>query len=358
MAERQAACPRCGDPVDREGPLCDACYLEEFDLLDAPDEVRIGVCTRCGSVEVDEWADLGDREYADVVVEAVTDALAVHVEAADIAWTVDVEQVDRNAMDVTAVFEGSVREQRVSERVTVPVRLDRITCPRCGRIAGDDHDAIVQIRAADRTPTESEREDAIAIARECVADRIDDGDREAFVTDVERTADGADLKVSTADIAGIIANRIVAECGGSRSRSRRLIGESDGQHVYRSTETVRLPPFREGDIVAPGDGDGPVVVESAAGPRGRRLDTGEERTVDSAAAERVGRVDDAAVTTLVAVEDANAVQVLDPETFEAVTVPRPMFLDADADTVPVVRTGSCLFIVPSAEGTAAESPPK
>lgn len=346
MAERQAACPRCGDPVDREGPLCDACYLEQFEMLDAPEEVRIGVCTRCGSVEVDEWADLGDREYGDVAVEAVTDALAVHVEATDITWTVDVEQVDRNALNVTAGFEGTVRSQRVDEQVAVPVRLDRVTCPRCGRIAGDDHDAIVQIRAAGRTPTETEREDAIDLAREVVAERIDDGDREAFVTDVERTGDGANLKVSTASIAAIIANRIVESFGGSRSRSRRLIGESDGQHVYRTTETVRLPALREGNIVAPADGEGPVLIEAAGGPTGRRLDTGAERTVDPDRAKRVGHVDDAAETTLVAIEDAHAAQVLDPDTLQAVTVPRPSYLDDTADAVRVLRTPEGLHVVP------------
>jgi nonsense-mediated mRNA decay protein 3 len=356
MAERQAACPRCGDPVDREGPLCDACYLEQFDLLDAPDEVRIGVCTQCGSVEVDEWADLGDREYGDVAIEAVTDALAVHVEATDIAWTVDVEQADRNALTVTASFEGTVRGQRLDEQETVPVRLDRVTCPRCGRIAGDDHDAIVQIRAADRAPTKTEREDAIDLAREVVAGRIDDGDREAFVTDIERTDDGANLKVSTASIAAIIANRIVDTFGGTRSRSRRLIGESDGKHVYRTTETVRLPAFREGDIVSPDDGDGPVLIESAGGPTGLRLDTGDERSVDPEAAERVGHVEDAVETTLVAVEDANAVQVLDPESFEAVTVSRPSYLTPDEDSVLVIRVRDGLFILPSMTASSHEDP--
>jgi nonsense-mediated mRNA decay protein 3 len=282
-----------------------------------------------------------------VAIEAVTDALAVHVEATDIAWTVDVEQVDRNALNVTAGFEGTVRGQRVDEQVTVPARLDRVTCPRCGRIAGDDHDAIVQIRAADRTPTEGEREDAIDLAREVVTERIEDGDREAFVTDVDRTTDGANLKVSTASIAAIIANRIVEVFGGSRSRSRRLIGETDGQHVYRTTETVRLPAFREGDIVVPGDGKGPVLIESTGGPTGRRLDTGDERPVDPDEAKRVGHVDDAVETTLVAVEDANAIQVLDPESFESVSIPRPTFLDVTGETVTVFSFSGGLYPIPA-----------
>ena len=48
-----------------------------------------------------------------------------------------------------------------------------------------------------------------------------------------------------------------------------------------------------------------------------------------------------------AVEDDHAVQVLDPETFESVTVPRPDYLDSDADEVPVIRHRNGLHVLPA-----------
>ncbi|MFB6198085.1 MAG: hypothetical protein ABEI52_07445, partial [Halobacteriaceae archaeon] len=63
-------------------------------------------------------------------------------------------------------------------------------------------------------------------------------------------------------------------------------------------------------------------------------------------ATRVGHRDDAIETTLVTVEDDRAVQVLDPETFEAITIPRPSFLDPSADSISVLKSESGLHAIP------------
>lgn len=46
------------------------------------------------------------------------------------------------------------------------------------------------------------------------------------------------------------------------------------------------------------------------------------------------------------VEDEHAVQVLDPETFEAKTISRPSYLDPDADTVRVFKHRNGLHVLP------------
>jgi nonsense-mediated mRNA decay protein 3 len=51
-------------------------------------------------------------------------------------------------------------------------------------------------------------------------------------------------------------------------------------------------------------------------------------------------------TTLVAVEDDHAVQVLDPETYKATTVPRPSFLDPGAESVRVLKSRAGLHVLP------------
>ncbi|PSP91623.1 hypothetical protein BRC84_06990, partial [Halobacteriales archaeon QS_1_68_44] len=64
-------------------------------------------------------------------------------------------------------------------------------------------------------------------------------------------------------------------------------------------------------------------------------------------ARKLGERDDAEPTTLVAVEDDHAVQVLDPKTYESVTVPRPDYLDPNAEAVPVLRHRNGLHILPA-----------
>jgi nonsense-mediated mRNA decay protein 3 len=232
------------------------------------------------------------------------------------------------------------------------VKISRGTCDRCGRIAGGYYASTVQIRAADRTPTPEERRRAVEIAESHVAGREGDGDREAFVTEIKETEDGPDVKLSTNRLGEEVSRRIVRELGGSVESYPTLVTEDgDGNEVYRVTYAVRLPKFTPGDVIDPGDDAGPVLVRSVSGNlKGVRLATGEPYETsfdgDELDARRLATRDDAVETTVVTVEDDHAVQVLDPETYEAKTIPRPDCFDADADTASVVKTRAGLHVLP------------
>jgi len=368
MTNSRAFCPRCGDPIEPRGAddavdplgesgvdLCDDCYFERFDLVDAPDRIEVRVCSQCGAVHRgNRWVDVGARDYTDVAIEEVSDALAVHVDAEDVTWEVAPEQVDRNTIRMHAHFSGVVRGTVREESVVVPVKISRETCTRCGRIAGDYYASIVQVRARDRDTTPRERGRAEEIAHEVVAEMEATGDREAFVTEVGEADDGLDIKLSTNSIGKQVANRIVREFGGSVSDSETLVTEDeDGNEVYRVTYAVHLPPYRPGDVISlDGDDGGPVLVTSVRGNlKGRRLTTGASFEAsyedgDAPDARVLGRAADGADTPLVTVEDANAVQVLDPETYEAKTVARPDYLDPHAETVTVLKHREGLHVLP------------
>jgi nonsense-mediated mRNA decay protein 3 len=359
-------CPRCGDAVEHEAPppgasgrdaaLCDACYLDDFDLVDAPDRVEVPVCATCGAVERgSSWRDVGARDYTDVAVDATREALGVHVDAREVRWGVDPEQVDQNTVRMHCRFTGVVRETPVEAEAVVPVKISRGTCDRCGRIAGGYHNAVVQVRAEERTPTPEECDRAVELARAYVGEREAAGDRNAFVTEVDDGPDGVDLKISTAQMGQGVATRITRELGGTVEHHPTLVTEDeDGDEVYRVTYAVRLPAFVPGDVIDPQDGDGPVLVRGVDDRvTGVRLASGERWEAPREAglapdARKLGTREDGAETTLVAVEDAHAVQVLDPETYETVTVPRPDYLDPDAETVPVLRSRAGLHVLPPA----------
>ena len=365
MSDSRVFCPRCGDPVEsREEPrpgeprdpdavLCDACYFADFELVDAPDRIEVRVCAQCGAVHRgNRWVDVGARDYTDVAVEEVSDALGVHVEADDVSWVVDPEQVDQNTIEMHCLFSGVVRETVLEEETTVPVYISRETCTRCGRIAGDYYASVVQVRAADRTPTEEEKDRAVEIAENYVADREADGDRNAFITEVSRDGDGVNLKLSDTQLGKAVAQRVQREFGGTVSDSETLVTEDeDGNEVYRVTFAVRLPEFVPGDVIDVDD-EGPVLVRSARGNlKGVRLTTGERYEASyeegiAPDARKLGTRTDAVETTLVAVEDDRAVQVLDPNTYETVTVARPSYLDVESETVSALKSRAGLHILP------------
>jgi nonsense-mediated mRNA decay protein 3 len=366
MTESRRFCPRCGDPVpEREEPLpgsprdggevlCDACYFEDFELVDAPERIEVQVCSQCGAVQRgNRWVDVGARDYTDVAIDEVSDALGVHVRAEDVTWGVEPEQVDENTIRMHTKFTGVVRDTYVEEEHVVPVKISRGTCPRCGRIAGGYFSSTVQIRADGRTPTTEEATRAVELANEYVAGKESDGDREAFVSEVKETPDGPNVKLSTNQLGEAVSNRIVRELGGSIESYPTLVTEDgDGNEVYRVTYAVRLPRFTPGDVIDPDDGEAPVLVESVGGTlRGTYLTTGDEyesrfEDGESPDARKLGTVENATETTVVAVEDDHAVQVLDPETYEAKTIARPDYFDPDATTVPVLKSRAGLHVLP------------
>ncbi|ELY59463.1 NMD3 family protein [Natronococcus amylolyticus DSM 10524] len=375
MSESRAFCPRCGDPVpDRsasdadaaadplrpgtEVELCDSCYFDDFDFIDAPDRIDVQVCARCGAVHRgNRWVDVGAQDYTDIAIEEVSEALAVHVDVEDVAWQVEPEQVGENTIRMHAYFTGVVRDTPVEEQVMVPVKIARQTCTRCGRIAGDYYASIVQIRAEDRTPTSEEVDRAKEIANQVVADMEATGDRNAFVTETSETDDGLDIKVSTNKIGKKISNKMVEEFGGTVNDAETLVTEDqDGNEVYRVTFAVRLPPYTPGEVIdLANDDGGPVLVRSARGNlKGTRVTTGDRYEAsyeegNSPEARRLGDLEDAVETTVVTVEDENAVQVLDPETFQAKTVARPDYFDPDAQTVPVLKSRAGVHVLPDSD---------
>ena len=370
-------CPRCGEPIEvpestsgtesadtagsaqdrtaRDRALCDACYVEEYDLVDAPDRIEVRVCAQCGAVHRgNRWVDVGAEDYTDIAIEEVREALGVHVDATDVSWEVAPEQVDETTIRMHCTFTGVLRTTPLTEEVVVPVKISRETCKRCGRIAGGSYGAVVQVRARDREPTERERDRASELAHELVTEREAGGDREAFVTEITRVAGGLDIRLSTSGLGKQVARRLVAECGGTVEDYGTLVTEDeDGNEVYRVTYAVHLPPYRAGEIIDPEDGDGPVLVKNAKGTlTGTRLASGKQYQTafedgDAPDARRVGKRADAQEATVVAVVDAHAVQVLDPESYETKTVPRPSYFDPDAETVPVVRSHDGLYILPA-----------
>jgi nonsense-mediated mRNA decay protein 3 len=385
MTESREFCPRCGDamagrPEPRPGEpseaqsasetasggqpraqrdpdrvLCDDCYFDEFELVDAPDRIEVRVCSQCGAIHRgNRWVDVGARDYTDIAIEEVTEALGVHVDATDVDWHVMPEEVDQTTIRMHCQFTGVVRGTERYEEVVVPVKIGKETCKRCGRIAGGSYAAVVQVRADERVPASDELEQAERIARDYIADREAKGDRNAFITEVSEVEGGLDMKISTTQMGGGIAERIVRQLGGSYTTSETLVTEDeDGNEVYRVTYAIRLPRYRPGSVIDPEDDDGPVLVRSVQGNlKGRRLTTGERYEAsfeegNAPDARRLGFREDGEETTLVAVEDEHAVQVLDPETYEAKTIARPDYLDPDAETVTVLKSRAGLHVLPN-----------
>lgn len=356
MTTAEPFCPTCGAPTPAEPlgerGLCRTCYLEATELVRVPETIHLRRCGGCGSVEIDgAWRDV-DEALADIAIERVTAELEVLDAVDDLSWEVRTEAVDADTIAVTAVLDLRVDggwERR--ERHTA-VWFEPAVCRRCSRIAGDDFGAIVQLRASGRTPAAEEIERARERAAGVLRDRVDAGDRDAFLTDATEVKDGLDLKLSTPRLGDQVATALKRDLGGRLETSRTLVTtDADDREVYRVTFTLRLGPYRRGDILA--TDDGALLVEGGTeGVRVLDLRTGERRRIaaDALEATRVATREDATAVTVVAPIDERAVQVLHPETHEAVTVAYYDDIDVEGETVDAIDVGGELYLLPDHAG--------
>lgn len=359
MSRSGAFCPQCGAELDpgaghvatdptanREARLCSSCFRDRLELVSLPEAITLRLCTQCGAIhEEGTWTDT-EADYTDVAIERIADALAVHRDARDVEWGVEPIQRGPNELEVRVQVTATVAAAATTETHDVEVRIARETCERCGRIAGDSYAGTVQVRAADRTPSDTETDRALEIAHEVVEEMAATGDREAFVAGVDERPEGLDIRVSTTKIGAKVATRVTEELGGDYRTSETLVTEDeDGQGVYRVAYAIRLPRVKAGDIVA-GDGEPVLVTRGVERVEGRALASGETTEVEGEPPV-IGSVQDLEETTFVSVIDDRSVQVLDPDTHQPRTIPRPHDLPDHPETVSVFKHANGLYVVPA-----------
>ncbi|XGI83261.1 60S ribosomal export protein NMD3 [Halorutilales archaeon Cl-col2-1] len=351
-----AFCPECGEETDPDELLCDACYADSVDPVEAPENLELRVCSVCGSyVDDGDWTSEEDdvSEEHELAVERLQDSLRAHVEAESPRVDLRAERVDPDVYHIYVSFTADVRGYPVHDDFKTTVNVSRETCPTCARISGGYYESIVQIRGENRLPTDDELHTAKEIAYGIAGDDLDD--RDTFVTDVKDVDDGIDIYLSTNKAGLQTARRVIEEFGGTYSDSATLVGEKDGDELYRVTYSVRLPEFREGDLLlfseSGEDRDRPVLVTHNSTGKGdveKAVDlvTGDEiRTSSFGDAEKIGDTDDSSETVVVDDSD-DEIQILDPETYETVTLRKPDFMRDPGDEVEAVTTEEGVFLLP------------
>lgn len=341
-------CPKCGKDTDvLFENVCRECFLKTHKLIDCPLVIHIKTCPTCGSFfRKGKWA-FSNNETKNVL-DSVRDEISIDKKAKNVEIFLTPNKLDKSIYRVGIGVTAEINGIAITEETELEVRVGKEACDACSRIAGGYFEGIVQVRAENRLPTKEELTRSENIARKLAGRYQDKGDRLSFISRTVELDEGIDIYVSSTKLGKQVCNAVIEVFGGKFSESPSLIGQKDGVEIYRVTFSLRLPEFVRGDIVSVND---TVIKVQNFGKhlRGIDLETGKKITEP---ADRIGKiiklgsVNDAVSSVLVA-DEGDTVQVLDPETYESITIRKPEFLDVKAgNDINVVKTEKGIFILP------------
>ncbi|MFB6115751.1 MAG: NMD3-related protein [Candidatus Nanohalobium sp.] len=220
-------CPRCGEETDKlfgdKKQLCAECYPDKHDLLEIPNTVEIDVCSVCGRMRKrGEWIE----EYT---VQDQLGAKFAEFSEEDVDMELQFWEDEEEQMWVRVhAYKGQMKGEYDTR-----VDFKQQQCEDCARFNGSFFKVKMQLRGdADLESVSDQIADKAA--------EVTNKDRSSFLANIEKNDHGFDFFMSTEKMAGEVLNMLKASRNPEVQRSYELVGEEDGEKVYRNVISVRL----------------------------------------------------------------------------------------------------------------------
>jgi len=252
-------CYRCGALEAQQGPLihglCQRCFAEENRLLQAPAELEVTVCGRCGAHLLGKrWHEAGEGDaianairatvLSNLKVARLSDAGMKFVhpnEVLELKLWVEPKLAERV---INVRVKGKVHELQVKpqfDEANIKFMLKRSTCDVCGLKSARHYEAILQVRGK----LTKEKNSEVKKILQRLAMNASKRERNAFIANVDERREGFDLYVNPVSLARQMASMLKLEFGAEIKESAKLIGQTrNGRRKFRFSILVRLPSER------------------------------------------------------------------------------------------------------------------
>lgn len=222
-------CPMCGKETERlygdKKKLCAECYPKKNQLLDIPPKTHIKICSVCGRMRKSgEW--LEKYSLQDQLLEKFTDFAEEGIEMELQFWEDEELNVRVHA------YKGEHDE--IHAHYDTIVEIEQEQCKDCSRFEGGFFKVKIQLRG-DENKLEKVSKEMVDKAAEATNET-----RKDFLSNIDEKEHGYDFFLSTERITKKILSEIRANYNPEIKRSYELIGEEDGQEVYRNVVSVRI----------------------------------------------------------------------------------------------------------------------
>ena len=337
-------CVECGSEEKLYGHICKKCLLSK-DLIIPPKYTAVQVCIGCGRVL--DGASWKFMPHEDVAADLLAKETRTHDQVETIRWSVPNFPPDKGEHRVKCTATAKVSGEELVQEFEVGIRIRFNNCPSCSRQSGDYYEAIIQLRVDGLLA----RDAAIELAEEhnYVLDLVDEqakADEKAFLTKKTPVKGGIDYYIGSITLGRAIASKLRVRYGATVNEAPSIVGQKDGNDMYRNSILVKLPSLREGDVVAL---DGKLhVVESSDSKTTvlKSVRNGQITRVpsDDGLMKLVTKYRELKQAVVVS-QDSSGIQILDPDSRAAVTLSKPPYMKRVGETVPVVRYDDTLYIV-------------
>ena len=344
----QAICPRCGQPT--EDGLCPQCLQETTELVSCPNQVDVVICSACGSQQINgKWQLPGTLPLQDLAAQAAVDAVWIHKEMIQPEIDVDLKVSGATRYLARIEVRGSFRETDSLVQCEIPVRIKKVACERCSRMAGKYFESTVQLRgSSERAINQREIEESKKMARDMADSAYRGGDQLSFIQEMKEVKGGLDIILGSTQLGRRMAKAFVERFGGRLLETAKLVGRKDNRDVYRTTLLVRFPRLKRGDIVSSRgvlsvvSGFDGKTTQITSLPEGRRSSMSQEI---SETARILGNKADALSAMVISADD-DVLEIMDPETFQSALAARPRDLKVGpGEEVKVIRTADGFIII-------------
>jgi nonsense-mediated mRNA decay protein 3 len=314
MGIKDRFCPKCGRPTQGEG-VCNQCKSEETVAFSCDQKVWCTQCPSCGALKQGNvWSDT-NLERSEISSDLARSGMHIHPDVKNGTISIRIDDMSTNRSRAIISFTGVLYDKPVHTTCETEIVWQKEQCDRCNRISGNYYEGVVQVRAHDRIPSQYEVQMAAGLAHDVEDSLQTGGERLSFISDVNVIRDGLDIIVGSQHIGLLIARRITAELGGRFSTHPKLIGERDGQQLYRITYSVRLPKYQKCDVIRFQKHYGEVIQADSRSLRVFDFSDGKVKVIAGGEVERLVGSSRTAEDAMVAFSAGNTLGVIDPLTF-------------------------------------------
>lgn len=340
-------CVECGKdvPIFRNG-VCLSCYLKATQFSKGPAIIDIIMCPRCSCYKhKNTW--VAEEPFDDILKRYVKEAFTVNPELKDVEIKTQCTEQER-IQSCVVFISGSLEDQRITEQHSLTVRIRHTTCEVCSREAGGYYEAILQIRAEQRTFTNLELKTLRYAVETMVEEFQVSGKRGLFIADIAQKREGLDFFLSERGTALSIAKKIQEQFGGDFKQSASSAGMKDSRQVYRMTYLVRIPAYRKGDFFSFDNSFFTIVSLHSNKVRALELSTWIEKTIEGKDIQpsRIYGGNELILEMIVVSQSKTDIQLMNPKTYSTVEIRKPKTLSIDTTMVKTVTLDGYLFLVP------------